>query len=71
MGYSITLSGEADLEDAQAIFEDTVRALRTITPDGVVSGQFTGLDSSAGGVQQVTTSADSVVAIAAADATEG
>lgn len=68
MSYSISLSGHGpDPDDLKEIFETTVRALRTVTPEGqTVSGSLTG--SGPDGVSFPSVSAADVVDLEAVDA---
>lgn len=60
--YSITLSGDADPDDAEEVFQNATRALRTIATEGtVVDGGLTtdsGANVPAGGVPDTTEPAD-------------
>lgn len=51
MSYSISLSGHgAAVDDVKEVFENTVRALRAVTPEGAspVGGQASGSDPDGG-----------------------
>lgn len=73
MAYTFTLSGVADGDDVRGIFEDTVRALRAVTPSdgqapaGVLSAQTT----DASGVQSILVEADGVTDVLSTDHVDG